>query len=138
MTTVSLEAAQLLKAAGYPQDQWPQMVWCQIYADQEPELDYWQNGVTVVLGVEVANIAAPDPLTALMWLETKGWAWKRDTEGWKAVNNKAFHAWCGAGHNMHSDRCPYLVLADNHDALIIAIAICERLTAMGTKAVVVE
>ena len=65
---VSLETAKKLKDKGYPQDQWPQMVWSLM--ETEPRL-FWltYNGYSERLSVQL--IAAPTILRALQWVEQR-------------------------------------------------------------------
>ena len=78
---VSMEVAQALKDAGYPQDQWPQMVWADrryandpsvgFFRDWEPEYVYTPPTKWAELHKPrafVAYFAAPTPLQALEWL----------------------------------------------------------------------
>ena len=110
--TVSLEAAKALEAVGYPQDEWSQAVARSVKA-------VWHTGEEPDLHCAPEPWAAPDPLSALDWLEReKGWKWARE---WLTDR----HRWYGLlgiryrgegaqeGHN-------YLK-ADTADALILAI-----------------
>lgn len=112
MNTLSLETAKALKAAGYPQDQWPQMVWWKTVLGEDVwDYDFWHNDMEGQFGTAVEYVSRPDPLTALDWLEKKGWMWKRGHWG----------APLWAAETANGDR----LTADTADAL--SIAICERL-----------
>ena len=109
MITVSLEAARALKAAGFPQSEYPQLIWlggvlCGLrYQDFEPEPER----------PPLAVYAAPDALTALAWLENaNGIQWCKSI---KQVGGE----WRYVGWPSTEDfSCP------TADALIIAI--CQR------------
>ena len=64
---VSLEVAKALKDAGYPQDQWPQMVYTDLPRGgknyYEWEVEWWTREIDAG-----HYYAAPTPLQALEWL----------------------------------------------------------------------
>ena len=125
MTTVSLECAQALKAAWYPQEGSLLRYRQQIYAGGvrgycEPpfRLSYPPKQKHVI------GYAAPDPLTALKWLRSKEWhIWANlgppgTGESWEAAKQE----WMPLSLTGESH-----LRAGDPDALIIAI--CQRLTA---------
>ena len=98
--TTTLAQSVWLKAQGFPQDQWPQMVWHLSDDSDGPFLEYWPLGF---LRAPFENIAAPDVVSgdpaahpgALEWLEQeKGWRWWRSPhaynpeETWLAIHGK--------------------------------------------------
>ena len=103
--TVSREVAELLKALGYPQDRWPQLVYYGLLSSKlrfirwywKPSDGYW--------------LAAPTHLQAFEWLEKeKGWRYARDDgKWWYAVEAGAIAPFC----------------AEDPDALLLLI--CNRL-----------
>ena len=118
MITVSLEAAQALKAAGFPQDRWPQMVYiyCGICDVPKANVIEWRTGAPFDYQHPQLSdkfLAAPEPFTALEWLENaKGIQWCKSI---KQVGGE----WRYVGWPSTEDfSCP------TADALIIAI--CQR------------
>ena len=78
LNIVDLENAKRLKKLGYPQDEWPQMVWRQRPLSEMfwAMAEYWDRPIP-----DVVYCAAPDYLTVLDWLEReKGWKWGKN--GW--------------------------------------------------------
>ena len=129
MTTVSLKCAQALKAAGFPQDRWPQMVYiyCGICDVPKANVIEWRTGAPFDYQHPQLSdkfLAAPDPLTALEWLRSTGWhIWANlgppgTGESWEAAKQE----WMPLSLTGESH-----LRADDPDALIIAI--CQRLTA---------
>lgn len=136
VSTMSLEAAKALKAADYPQGQWPQFAWARfLMPNGEPR----HGRGTFALAWRVSEPAelpgkgsvewhaAPDPLTALTWL-----AKEHRLEINIRVSGEFIAGDCWA----HDEYGEELAITDTPDALIIAI--CKRLTIMGTAAVAVE
>lgn len=85
---LSREACEALKEVGFPQDEWPQMVWERIgRAGQENWVSDWAVNVrshnpTALYAAQAGAltfewIACPSELEALEWLEReKGWEWR--------------------------------------------------------------
>lgn len=119
MITVSLEAAKVLKTAGYPQDQWPQM----IYLGGDPKeygvLCYrYQDFVPEPERPPLEVVAAPDPLSALYWLEReKGWYWER-----RARAQSGEERWIAG--RVTAGVVTGVIDRDTADALILAI--CQK------------
>lgn len=86
MTTLTREACEALKTLGYPQDGWPQMVWYRRHSlrlaigwlewrrDHFTQTEYNSPHISGQLDQPFPAewVAAPDALTALMWLEDNG------------------------------------------------------------------
>lgn len=106
---VSLEVAKALKEIGYPQNQWPQMIWD---ADQK-ELNRDLPGVEIMY----EWYAAPTPLQTLEWLARKlGSDYAISSILMAATTSYCLERWDGA-------RVKYSVTEayDNPNDLILAI-----------------
>lgn len=147
MTTVSLDAAKALKAAGMEQEGlmwWVAHVYSKDGEIQEWRLQLhgkvyprtaWHNNLHIL---PIERCAAPDPLTALAWLETnKGWHWKREYNSyWKGCRQLELEpdweaTWEGDADwgDREFDHDFWTEKADTPDSLVIQI--CGRLDAMG-------
>ena len=113
--TVGLEAALALRDVfGYPQNSWPQSTWERWRDNTVPGRAYhgWQffSADTGKHPYEREYVAAPDPLTALMFLEEQhGWVWGRHLP-----YEPMWYA--------YKDILEFEARADDPDALILAIA----------------
>ena len=75
---VSLELAQALKTIGYPQDQWPQMVYWRWKVWRGTFVQYTLAHRHTMPGDQHDWYAAPTPLQTLEWMEReKGSWWER-------------------------------------------------------------
>jgi hypothetical protein len=82
MNITDLRTATRLKALGYPQDQWPQMVW------QESMEGYTRLAYQIDASEYPVWVAAPHSVDALEWLEqTRRLVLQRDdlSRLWKAL-----------------------------------------------------
>lgn len=116
---VSLECAQALKAAGFPQDglQMRHRRW----SSEQP----WLAPIRLERPYKHKSgedYAAPDPLTALDWLEKeKDWQWGKNHGPIESTG-----CWYAYGPVAEEEMDGIELVTDTADALIIAI--CARLS----------
>lgn len=134
MGYVTVEAAQALQEMGYGQDGWPQAVWWREFMQRVKAWSEWEithldehNLGPHTLGATRSPkdewLAAPDELTALMWLEQeRGYRWFRNPLFYEAE----WQAW------PRMVLASSAVVADTASALIMVIAEHWR-TAQGQK-----